>query len=134
MESDKQRAKDRSVAICVGATSMPNSIVANEDFKTMLYTLDPQYSIPSRRRLGVLTNNIVIHMKSNIQEVLQRARKINFCADIWTKKGFTTSYLGLTAHLFSPTDGCIRCATLAVRHLPHPHTGMLHVYEAHTFI
>ena len=131
MDSEKQKVRNRELAICVGATSMPNSIVTNQHFRSLVQTLDPQYNMPSRTRLGVLIDKTVVHMKTNIQAVLQGARKINFCADIWTKKGFTSSYLGVTAHFFSPTDGHIRHATLAVRHLPHPHTGLLYIYKPH---
>ena len=132
MESEKQKVRDKELAICVGATSMPNSIVTNCHFMSLVQTLDPQYNIPSRRHLRVLIGKTKVHMKANIQALLTSARKINFCADIWTKKGFTSSYLGVTAHFFSPADGRIRHATLAVRHLPHPHTGSLHTCKVHT--
>ena len=131
LDSEKQKVRDRELAIYVGATSMPNSIVTNEHFQSLVQTLDPQYNMPSRRCLGVLIDKTMVHMKTNIQAVLQGAHKINFCADIWTKKGFTSSYLGVTAHFFSPTDGHIRHATLAVQHLPHPPTGLLYIYKPH---
>lgn len=63
-------------------------------------------------------------MKETIKSSLSSARKINFCADIWSKKGLTSSYLGVTAHYFSPGDGSIRHATLAVRSMTYPHTGL----------
>ena len=51
------------------------------------------------------------------------AQKVSICADVWTKKGMTTSYLGLTAHFFCRSDLKRHVATIAVRRLPHPHTA-----------
>ena len=51
------------------------------------------------------------------------AQKVSICADVWTKKGMTTSYLGLTAHFFYKSDLKRHVATIAVRRLPHPHTA-----------
>ena len=44
-------------------------------------------------------------------------------ADIWSKPGMTASFLGITAHYFSPNDNQRHTVTLAVRNLPSPHTG-----------
>ena len=90
----------------------------------MLQALDARYRIPGRTRLQSLTDDMLITMKVRIQGAMSNARKINFCADIWSKKGLTSSYLGLTAHFYCPDTSCIQHATLAVRELPHPHTGL----------
>jgi hypothetical protein len=73
MDSDKQKIRDKQLAICVGVTSMPNSIVTNEHFKSLIQTLDPQYYMPSRRRLGMLIDGTIECMKTNIRKVLQSA-------------------------------------------------------------
>ena len=62
-------------------------------------------------------------MKAKIATSLQDARKVSLCADIWTKKGMSSSYLGVTAHFFSPKDHLRHCVTLAVRRMPSPHTA-----------
>uniref|UniRef100_A0A1X7UK81 Uncharacterized protein n=1 Tax=Amphimedon queenslandica TaxID=400682 RepID=A0A1X7UK81_AMPQE len=54
---------------------------------------------------------------------MSSAWKINFCADIWSKKGLTSSYLGITAHYYSTVNQCIEHPALAVQEIPHPHTG-----------
>ena len=43
------------------------------------------------------------------------------CADVWSKKGMTASYLGLYAHFFTKSDHRRHSVTLAVRRLPSPH-------------
>jgi hypothetical protein len=60
-------------------------------------------------------------MKSNIKQHLQKAGKIHISCDVWTKKGMTQSFLGVTAHFVSLME--LRCVTLAVREMPCPHTG-----------
>lgn len=53
---------------------------------------------------------------------LKDSRKVSLTVDIWSKKGMTASYLGVTAHFFSRSDHRRRNATIAVRRLPSPHT------------
>jgi phosphoenolpyruvate-protein kinase (PTS system EI component) len=59
-------------------------------------------------------DDVVKFMKMTIQASMANCRKISFCGDIWSKKGLTSSYLGITAHFFSPIDLTIHHPTLAV--------------------
>lgn len=52
---------------------------------------------------------------------LQGANRISLCCDIWSKRGLTSSYLGVTAHFFSRNDNRRHTATLAVRKLTSSH-------------
>ena len=54
---------------------------------------------------------------------LQSANMISLCCDIWSKKGLTSSYLGVTAHFFSRSDQQQHTVTLAVRRLTTAHTA-----------
>ena len=87
-----------------------------------------RYHIPSHFRLIHEISNILQAMKGKIQISMAGAQKINFCADIWSKKGLTSSYLGLTAHYYSVNKLCIEHPTLADRELPHPHTSLWCIY------
>jgi len=63
-------------------------------------------------------------MKACVQRFLGDARKVSLCADIWTKKGLKSSYLGITAHVFSRYDHRRHQVTLAVRQIvQHPHNA-----------
>lgn len=57
---------------------------------------------------------VVAEMKTNIKISLASARKINLCADMWSEKGLTTSYLGITAHFYCTVTRKLKTATLAV--------------------
>ena len=63
-------------------------------------------------------------MCSEISSYMQNTRKISFCTDLWTKKGMTSSYIGISAHFFSLQDYASHCTMLAVRRIEHPHTGL----------
>ena len=89
----------------------------------LLNELDRCYPVPSRTQIMREIDQLVIEMKTKVQTHLAEARKIHFCIDIWTKRGMSSSYLGITAHFFSLHDHRIRQAVLAVRRINHPQTA-----------
>ena len=113
----------RKLAIFVGATSVPNSIVENVEFRALLETLDPRYPVPSTTLIGKEIDKVLVDMKNKIQDYLCKAQRVSLCTDVWTKKGMTASYLGITAHFFSRHDHKRHRVTIAVRRFPHPHTA-----------
>ena len=116
----KYKAITQKLAIFVGTTSVPNSIVA---FKDLLHTADPRYKVPSRTVVSKELESVYIEMRAKIGCFLQQANKVGLTADIWSKKGLTSSYLGVTDHFFSWKDLRSHCVTLAVRRLPPSHTA-----------
>ena len=111
------------MAIFVGSCNVPNSLVENEEFRSFVETLDPRYQVPSRVQIGKEIDRVLFDLRGKIQEFLLYAQKISVCTDIWTKKGMTSSYLGITGHFFCRQDQKKHVVTLAVRILPHPHTA-----------
>ena len=101
VDNSHQIMLDKTVAVFIAASNCPYSIIRNEDFRTMLLTFDPRYRFPGRSHLMSFVNDAIAVMKVGIQQDMASARKINFCADIWSKKGLSSSYLGLTAHFFA---------------------------------
>ena len=65
----------------------------------------------------------MIDLKGNLMSRLNDSRKVALCVDIWSRKGLTASYLGITAHFFTRSDHKRHTATIAVRRLPSPHTA-----------
>ena len=107
----------------MGSTNVPNSIVRSLEFCDLLTTADPCYSVPGRTATSKEIDRLLIDMKAKIATSLEDARKVSICADIWTKKGMSSSYLGVTAHFFSPKDHLRHRVTVAVRRMPSPHTA-----------
>ena len=120
VDNPHQIVLDNTIAVFIAASNCPYSIIRNEDFKTML-TFDPHYRFPGCSRLMSFVNDAIAVMKLGIQQDMASARKINFC---WSKKGLSSSYLGLTAHFYCPAKQSIKHVTLAVRVLPYSHTGL----------
>ena len=122
-ESLKYQTITEKLAIFVASSSVPHSIVENDEFRSLILTLDPRYQVPSRTLISVETDRLLLALKGKIQSYLIDAQKVSICADVWTKKGMTTSYLGLTVHFYCRSDLKRHVATIAVRRLPHPHTA-----------
>ena len=64
---------------------------------------------------------------------MQHARKVSLCTDIWSKPGFTASFLGITCHYFNGNKKKYHI-TLAVQHFPSPHTAdlVLQIFQSVT--
>ena len=45
-----------------------------------------------------------IHLLETILSLLSKAVIISISADIWSKPGMTASFLGVTAHFFTPDE------------------------------
>ena len=65
----------------------------------------------------------MVDLKAKIVNVLKDSQRVSICCDIWTKKGMSSSYLGIAAHFFTRSDHVRHRVTLAVRRMPSPHTG-----------
>ena len=76
----------KKVAVFIGSTNVPLSLVENVEFKEMLYEFDKRYELSGRKKIGTELNAIVVELQQKIFSILEKARKINVCIDIWTKK------------------------------------------------
>ena len=111
----------KQLAVFVASTSTPNSIVENAEFCSLLEEADSQYTVPSRYLLSNEIDEVMSALKENIVSFISKARRINICTDLWSKKGMTASFLGVTAHFFA--DHQRHNVTIAVKQMPGPHTA-----------
>ena len=90
--SDRYKIITKKLAVFVGATNMPNSIVENPEFRALLKARDPRYPLPGRAAVGKEIDLVLAEVKGKIQDSLSSANKINLCADniIWMKKGMSS--------------------------------------------
>lgn len=121
--SRRQLAITRKLALFIGATNVPLSLVDCPEFRDLLKEMDKHYRIPYRKKLGQQIGNVYEDLRKKISKVLTASRKLNICCDIWTKQGMTASFLGVTVHLFLPDDNQRHSITLAVKVFEQPHTG-----------
>ena len=122
-DSKKQLAITRKLAVFVGATNAPISVVDASEFRDFMKEMNAQYDIPGRKKVAKEIEKVYIELKHTISLVLQNAKRINFCCDIWSKQGMTASFLGITVHCFTFYDKKRHSITLAVRRFESPHTG-----------
>ena len=131
-KSKKHQAITLRLATFVGATNISLSLIDSAEFRELITELDPRYKIPHSKKLGIEIENLYGNVKRKISSSLQNTRLISVCANIWSKPGMTTSFLGITAHYFSYHDSHRHNVTLAVSRLPSPHTAdrILETFDA----
>lgn len=84
---------------------------------------DSRFVIFHRQKLHAESEKLFLDLRSKLCDSMQPARKISLCTDIWSKTGFTASFLGITCHYFNDNKKKKYHITLAVRHFPSPHTA-----------
>ena len=48
------------LAVFIGSTNVPNSIVGNAEFRLLLEAIDPQYPVPGRMLIGKEINKVLL--------------------------------------------------------------------------
>lgn len=119
--SERQKQISKKLVVFLACTGVPYSLIERDEFKALIAELDCRYSVPSRSMVNTTLNDMMSRLVSTIKSHLSKARKVNICCDIWTKKGMSASFMGVTAHFLSSNKR--HFATLAVRRMPSPHTG-----------
>ncbi len=93
-DSKKQICITRKLALFVGSTNVLLSLVDCPEFRELLKEMDKQYNVPHRKKLGHEIDQVYEDLKQAICLVLENAKRISFCSDIWSKQGMTASFLG----------------------------------------
>ena len=122
-DSAKQKAITHKLAIFIGGSNVAISLVENAEFRELITELNPCYQTPGRFKIGKEIDQIYFKLRHDITESLNFAEKISFCVDVWSKKGMSASFLGLTAHCYN-REKKVKCnVTIAVRRFESPHTA-----------
>jgi len=64
------QAISRKLAINIGCTNVPSSIVENIEFCDFVHTLDWRYSLPGRACIGKELQKVLIELKAKIGRLL----------------------------------------------------------------
>ena len=97
-DSTKYKQLTKKLAVFVGCS---NVATLHQEFHELLHELDPRYIVPGRAAIRTELSRVLAQVKTKISQVLKKARKIHLCCDIWSKKGMTESFIGITAHFFA---------------------------------
>lgn len=74
------------------------------EFIAMMTKIDKKFKVPKRHRILNLIDKMYKEEKEKIKQNLATAHRITTGLDIWTKKGLTASFLGVSACYFNPED------------------------------
>ena len=89
----------------------------------MMETFDKRLNIPKKNKINNLVDKLYIDEKQKFKERLATARKITIGLDIWTKKGFTASFLAISACYFCTQENKGKHILLRLDQISHPHTA-----------
>lgn len=121
--STEQRTKEEGIAQWIGRTGLPARIVEDEEFIAMMAKMDKKFKVPKRQKILNLIENMYKEEKEKVKQNLATARRITTGLDIWTKKGLTASFLGVSACYFNPEDNKAEHKLLNLKEMAHPHTA-----------
>jgi len=80
--SPQYQAISKKLAIFIGCTNVPCSIIEYIEFHDFVHTLDWCYSLPGRACIRKELQKLLIELKAKIGSFLEEAYKISICADI----------------------------------------------------
>lgn len=98
--SQKQILLRKKFAFFVATTSFANSLCENQDFNSYIRLLDERHTLPNRQRLTKDIISLACKGKELIKQTIKSGlSKPIATADIWSKKGLSSSYLGIIEYL-----------------------------------
>ena len=101
---EKQEKSDKLLALWIGASTLPVSAVEDTNMQRYVKSLNPEATVPDRRKL---TSGIATLCDKNIamiREALSTARRVTITTDIWSSKLSADSYIGITAHFINQKE------------------------------
>ena len=120
-DSKEACIRDEYLAKMLTMTSTLLRIVEHPVFKKFRQKLDPKYHVPGVTHLNNQMQKNVETVTEKLKALLNTAPRISIGMDIWTKKGYYASYMGISAAFYNPTIGTEQHAMLNLHVVPHPH-------------
>jgi hypothetical protein len=107
----------------VSTTSVPISLVEKEEFRELIWFLNEKIPFPARKGLVNECLNYFNDSKREIISMIHNSDYISLGVDIWSKKGLSESYLGITGYFYDNCEQVKRVLTLGLKLFPHPHNA-----------
>lgn len=123
--SQKYKALKRKLTAVAACTTISQNALQSEEFKEYIAENDPRgaASIPSRFTLSKWVIEFNEDLVKAVVDLLKGSKKFSLSGDIWSDPGFSSGYLGVTAHFFNYAREQFQAVALACRSIPQPHTG-----------
>ena len=119
----RQKKINRKLAVTIATSSLPVNIVNNSAFKEFVEELNPSARMASKDKMRKEVNQIWTDVRETIDRSLKKCRRVSITTDIWSTKGCTSSYLGVTVHYYNPETKSRGANKIACREFPVRHTA-----------
>ncbi|CAG7734337.1 unnamed protein product [Allacma fusca] len=96
----KQLKFRRKLAYFAATTTSSYLLLQTEEFRDCIRVADPKLRVPNRKTIKQDVKKLVNAGKDVIRNLLKSVTRITISSDIWSKKGQTSSYLGVLATFF----------------------------------
>lgn len=90
------------------------TVVEKEEFVVVMMEANERLVLPGRKKLSKSIADLLEKMKTGINEAILEPRKIAICADIWSRRSFTSSYLAITGHFYNSVAHSLRIVLLGL--------------------
>uniref|UniRef100_A0A668ALH7 BED-type domain-containing protein n=1 Tax=Myripristis murdjan TaxID=586833 RepID=A0A668ALH7_9TELE len=121
---NSSRAQEITAAVTrfIAKGVCPYSIVEWEGFQDLMHTLEPRYTVPSRKHItNTCIPELYAQVKRQVEKELANAERVALTTDAWTSCA-TESYVTITAHHITP-DWQLKGHVLQTRVFKGSHTG-----------
>ena len=105
------------------STQISETVIESPEFKNLLSFLNSKSNdnVLSRSALNSLMRKKFFHMKAVIQQLIAETNTLSLSIDIWSKKNYSHSFLGVTMQIFA--DSKLLNIAIDLKKIPQPHTG-----------
>jgi hypothetical protein len=122
-DSHEAKCRDQQLAKMIVSSGIQVRIVENQQFVEFCKILDPKYCVPGRTKINRQLKDNYEDCRSQVMAALSSTRRLTIGMDIWTKKGYSCSYLAISAALFHQKLREPIHIILNLDTIQHPHTG-----------
>lgn len=125
----RQEIFEEKLSFCLSTGPFSLNCIKHDEFIDLIKFVDESKSqsskltFPSRYKAEITIDEIFENMKKTMIKSLKSAKKIVLSIDIWSKKGLSSSYLGVLATYFDRIDHSKKIIVLGLRQIEGTHTG-----------
>lgn len=121
--SSEANSRKKALTNMIIASNMPMNVLSNEGFKEFCRKLDPKFRLPGKKSVAMCMNQMMADGITAIKQSVIEARRLSIGMDIWSKKGYDNSYLGITACFYHAKSNQPLHVLLNLHCISHPHTS-----------
>lgn len=105
------------------STQISETVVESPEFKSLLSFLNPKSNdhVLSRSFLNSLMRKKFFNLKAVVQKLISETNTISLSTDIWSKKNYSYSFLGVTMQIF--VNSKLLNIAIDLKQIPQPHTS-----------